>query len=224
MLKARKKITKRQIKEDKLVTYYFKTIDFFNRNSKYVTIGLTAIIVVVILVTLFRRAKQRAELEASAQLTKALTQIEQNNLSQATDILVSLAEKYSGTTSAESGVYLLAHSYYQKGDFEQAKIYFEKYVNDYHKNPILSSAAYTGLGASLEQQKKYLEAAQSYEQGARQFADGANAPQQLFNAARCYMLANRNDQARLCLEKIVEKYSNSKLKSDAEFYLAKLTS
>ncbi|MDZ7264156.1 MAG: tetratricopeptide repeat protein [candidate division KSB1 bacterium] len=224
MLKARKKITKRQIKEDKLVTYYFKTIDFFNRNSKYVTIGLTAIVVVLILVTLFRRAKQRAELEASAQLTKALAEIGQNNLSQATDILVSLAEKYSGTSSAESGVYLLAHTYYQKGDFEQAKVYFEKYINDYRKNPILSSAAYAGLGASLEQQKKYLEAAQAYEKGATKFASDSNAPQQLFNAARCYMLANRNDKAKLCLEKIIENYSNSSLKNDAEFYLAKLTS
>lgn len=222
MLKARKKVTKRQIKEDKLVTTYFKTIDFFNRNSKHVTIGLVAVIAVFVLVILFSRSKKTAELNASEQLTRANAEISQNNLNQATDILLNMVENYSGTRSAGNGVYLLAYTYFQKGDYEKARIHFEKYLDDYAKDPILSSAAYSGLGASLEQENKYLEAAQWYEKGAQKFADHFNAPQQLLDAGRCYSLASRMDKAKVCYETIIQKYSNSTLKSDAELYLAKL--
>lgn len=223
MLKARKRITKRQIKEDKFVTTYFKTIDFINKNSKNVTIGLVAIIAIIVLLVLMARSKQTAELNASEQLAKANAEISQNNLTQAVDILLNMVDNYSGTNSAENGVYLLAYTYFQKGDFEKAQSYFKKYVDKYRKNPILSSSAYSGLGASLEQQGKFLEAAEWYEKGAKKYPNHFNATQQFMDAARCFGLANQKDKAKACYETIIENYPKSNLKNDAELYLAKMS-
>ncbi len=222
MLKARKRITKRQIKEDKFVTMYFKTIDFIKQNSSKVTTGLVVVVVIIALIILFVRSKRTAELNASEQLAKANAEIARGELQQAIDILLNMCDNYSGTNSASKGVYLLAYTYFHKGEYENALMYFKKYLDDYADDPILTSGVYSGMGASLEQQSKYLEAAQSYEKGAKRFADQFNAPQQFMDAGRCYMLENRIVEARNCYETILEKYPESGFKNDAELYLAKL--
>jgi TolA-binding protein len=141
---------------------------------------------------------------------------------QTIDILLNMSENYSGTKSASKAIYLLAYTYFQKGEYENAMTYFNKYLNDYADDPILSSAAYSGLGACLEQQGKFLEAARWYENGATKFADHYNAPQQFMNAGRCYKLDNRTADARKCYETVIEKYPDSGFKGDAELFLAEL--
>jgi TolA-binding protein len=222
MLKARKRITKRQIKEDKFVTTYFKTVDFINKNQKNVMIGFISILAIIVLFLFMARSRQSAELKASEQLAKANTEISQNNLTQAIDILLNMVDNYSGTKSAENGAFLLAYTYFQKAEYEKAQSNFEKYLDDYGANKILTSSAYSGLAASLEQQGKFLDAAEWYEKGANKFSEHFNAPQQLLDAGRCYGLANRNDKAKVCYEALLEKYPKSNLKNDAELYLAKM--
>jgi TolA-binding protein len=222
MLKARKRITKRQIKEDKFVTFYFKAVDFLKENMNKVTIGLVAVLAIIVLIMLFRQSKKSAELNASVQLAKANSEIAHGQYQQSIDILLNMVNNYSGTSSASRGVYMLAHTYYQSGEYENAITYFKKYLDDYGKDPILTSAAYSGLGACFEQQDKLSEAAQSYEKGATKFAENFNAPQQLMDAARCYALENRIADAKTCYEKVIEKYPKSDLKNDAELFLAKL--
>jgi len=222
MLKARKRITKRQIKEDKFVTIYFKSVDFIKQNSSKFTTGLIALIVIIALVILFVRSKRTAELNASEELAKANAKIAQGELQQAIDILLNMSDNYSGTNSASKGIYLLALTYFQKGEYENALSNFQKYLDNIGSDPILNSAAYSGIGACLEQQGKFLEAAQSYEKGATKFSDHFNAPQQLMDAGRCYTRTNRVVEARQCYEVILEKYPEAGFKNDAELYLAKL--
>ncbi len=220
MLKARKRISKRQIKEDKFVTLYLKAVDFFKQHSSKVTIGLIAAAAIIVLIFFFIQSKKEAELNASEQLAKANTEIARGELQQAVDILSNMSENYSGTRSASNGVYLLAYTYFQKGEYENAITSFRKYLDDYADDPILSSAAFSGLGACFEQQGKFLEAAQSYEKGANKFADHYNAPQQFMDAGRCYKLENRVADARKCYQTVIEKYPDSGFKSDAELFLA----
>ncbi len=222
MLKPRKHITKRQIKEDKLVTFYFKAVDFLKENMNKVTIGLAVILAVIIFATLVHRSKKAAELNASVKLAEANSKIVRGDLQQTIDILLSMSENYSGTNSASRGVYLLAYTYFQKGEYENAVTYFKKYLDDYANDPILTDAAYSGLGACYEQMGKFADAAQSYEKGATKFVDHFNAPQQLMDAARCYVSINRIADARNCYETVIEKYPESEFKKDAELFLARL--
>jgi TolA-binding protein len=222
MLKARKRITKRQIKEDKFVTFYFKTVDFMKHHSNKVTIGLIAFVVIIVLIFFLVQSKREAELNASEQLAKANGEIVRGELQQAIDILLNMSDNYSGTNSASKGVHLLAYTYFQKGEYENAIKYFERYLDDYADDPILTSAAYSGLGASFEQQGKFLEAAQAYEKGAKKYAECYNAPQQLMDAGRCYAIENRIVEARNCYETVMEKYPDSGFKNDAELFLAKI--
>ena len=47
MLKPKKRITRKEIKQDKLVTIYFKVNDWLNENSKYVVgVGIALVIII----------------------------------------------------------------------------------------------------------------------------------------------------------------------------------
>ena len=222
MLKPRKKITKKQIKEDPLVTTYFKTIDYLKEHSQKFTTGLVVVLAIIVLIIFLVRSKRTAELAASAELAKVSVELSQNKTQEAIDILLNMIDNYSGTNSAAIGVYLLGKAYYEKGDFDKSLLQFEKYLDDYGDDKILASAAYSGIAASYEQLGNYLEAAKNFWQGAKTYPEHFNAPRQLFDAGRCFMLADQKARAKECYQMIVDKYSENSLKNDTELYLAKL--
>lgn len=222
MLKPRKKITKKQIKEDPLVTYYFKSVDFMRAHSQKIMIGVIAVFAIIILLVMFANSKKSAELGASEQLARANGELSQRRSQEAIDILLLLVDNYSGTKSAARGVYVLASTYFDMGEYEKSQLYFEKFIDDNDGDPILKSAAFTGLASSLEQQNKFLEAAKIYEKGAKKFENNFNAAQQLMHAARCYTNANQIAQARNCYQLVLDKHSESGQKNDAELFLARL--
>ena len=222
MLKARKKITKRQIKEDKFVTAYFKAVDYLKENANKVLTGVVAVCAVVLIVAFIQKSKRTAELNASEELAKATAEIALKNSQKAIDALLDMSENYSGTKSAERGVYLLAHTYYENKDYERALETFKKFMDDYGNDEILTSSAYTGMGACQEQLGKYIEAAKIYEGAAKKHNKHFHAPQQLMNAGRCYTLANEKDKAKKCYEKLLEEYPKNGFKVDAELFLSQL--
>lgn len=222
MLKPRKRITKKQIKEDPLVTTYFKSIDFVKEHQQKITTGLIVILAVVVLLVMLGRSKRTANFNASEQLAKANTELSQNKTQEAIDILLNMIDNYSGTKSAANGVYLLAKAYYEKGDYDKSLLHFENYLDDYGDDKILASAAFSGVAASYEQLGRYQEAADNYKKSAKKYPEHFNAAQQLFDAGRCYMLQSQFAQAKECYQLIVDKYTESNLKNDAELYLAKL--
>lgn len=222
MLKPRKKITKKQIKEDPLVTYYFKTLDFIQAHSQKFYIGAVALLAIIFIIIMLGRSKRNAELAASEALARANYQLSQNQTQEAIDILLNMVDNYSGTESAEKGVYLLGKAYFEKGEYEKAQQYFERYIDDYGDDPILLGGAYSGLGASLEQQEKFAEAAKVYEEGANKLEKNFLAPRLLMKAGRCYRKANQFAKAKSCYQKILDDYADSEFKEDAELYLAKL--
>jgi len=222
MLKARKKITRKQIKEDKFVTTYFKTVEYINQNSKNIMIGVVAVLAIIVIIFVMAKSKRDAELNASEQLAKATAEMGAGNSQQAKDILLNLIDNYSGTKSASRGVYMIGQFHYINEEYNQAIEYFDKYLDKHGDDSILTLAAYAGKGACLEQLGKLLEAGQTYEMGAKKFEDSFNAPQLLMDAGRCYSLANNFANARNCYKIVLDKYKNSGFKSDAELYLAKL--
>ncbi|MFZ5518464.1 MAG: tetratricopeptide repeat protein [Candidatus Zhuqueibacterota bacterium] len=222
MLKARKKITRRQIKQDKFVTAYFKAVDYIEKYSKNIMIGAGIVIVVIVVTVFMTRSKRTADIDASEQLAKATAEMGAGNMLQAKDILLNLVDNYSGTKSAARGIYILGQYHFQSKEYNQGIEYFDKYLKKHGDDQILAPAAFAGKGACLEQLGKLIEAGQTYEKGAKKYDDSHMAPQLLMEAGRCYAMSNNVANARSCYEIILDKYADSGFKSDAELYLAKL--
>lgn len=223
MLKPHKRITKRQLKEDKFVTYYFKAIDFVEKYSRHIVIGLGA--VVLVSAALFYHTKKQAEKDASAvvELSKAHQEYASSNYESATVILKNLIENYGGTKSAELAKFYLANNYFELKSHSEAEKYYRDFADD-NDDDVLTASALAGVAACLEEQGKFAEAADMYKKIADEYPDGVFAAENLFHSARCYLLAGNQQAARDTLSKLREKYPDSTLENDAQVLLAELAS
>jgi len=223
MLKPRKKLTKRELKEDKFVTAYLKAQDFLTQNRQKILSGMGIVAVAVIAIFIFSRKQQEKEQNAVVELTKAKTHYFAEDYETALPLLENLVNSYSGIPSGNVGIYYLANTYFLLGRYDDARTRFEEFVNE-ADGPVLTPAAMAGIAACYEEQGKFTDAAGAYERAAVSYSEGYLAPENLLSSARCYTLAGNKDEAKRILSKLLDEYATSSLKNDAETMLAELNS
>jgi len=222
MQKPRKRLSKKQLKEDKLVTYTFLVRDFIEENWKKITIGIIAVLIVIALVFIYINSKKKATQDASYQLSIAERKYLNGDYENAIKELSLVANNFSGTSSAGVAVFYLANSYFFIEDYKNAEENYRKYINDYGGDKDLLCSAYSGLGAVYEEKKEYQKAAEYYMQAAEKFPKNFQAPECMLDAARCYKYAGNYQKAEKILDKLAEKYSDSPVIREANILIASL--
>ena len=220
MLKPYKRISKRELKQDKFVTMTIKAKEYVEGNSRLIMYGTIALLAVIVIVSFLARSKRQANVAANELLGKASFTLSQGNMQQGETQLKELIDNYSGVTAAGQGCFMLAKYYWQKNDFTNAKLYFEKYLDDYSDDPLLTAAAYAGFGDCLSQEGKTLEAAKNYEKAARVDKDSPQTPAYLFSAAQAYLTANDLAKAQGLAQEIVKDHDKSEFKIKAEILIS----
>jgi len=223
MLKAQKKLTRKQIKQDKFVTFYFKSQEFLTQHSKTILYAIGGVILVSLIIFVVKSKVAENEQNAMVELTKAKQRYFAADYEGVLPVLQNLIDTYSGSDGADEGLYYLANSYYFLKNYTEAQKYFEQFLDTGYSG-ILEASAIAGVAACHEEQGEYEDAARQYGQAAAQFGDSFMAPQYLFNSARCYALSGKSDDALKALTNLIEKYADSALKPDAEILLSELTS
>lgn len=227
MLKPQKRLSrveKQQMKEDKLVTFWFKAIEWIEQYQQYVLGGVAAVVVIIAGVFFYKNYKAGQEQQAAVQFANAKRLYDSQNYNAAVDTLVRLTNDYSGTQNAGVGTIYLANAFMFKKDYPVAERYFRTYLDDYDDDPILSAAASAGIAATFDERGDFAKAAELYEQAAKKFSESYRAPQFLMDAARCYRLAQKDDNALKALTQLVEKYPKSKFVEEAKLMQAELKS
>ena len=223
MLKPKKKLTRREIKEDKFLTFVAKATKWFNENSKYIAIALAALVVAVAVGYLIVSSKHQAETAASGRLIRAMAAYNNMAFDRAIPILQGIVDQFPGTKSAGIAAFYLGRAYYNKENYEEAKKYFSLYVEKYGDDPLLKSAALAGLGACYAQQGDKEMAAQYYEKAAKKEKEFFNAADYLFSAAENYAEIGKIGKAQELLQLVLEKYPQTPVANDAKMLLAELT-
>ena len=227
MLKPQKRLTRRektQMKEDKLVTAWFKTMEYVEQNSKNFLFGLAAVVVLAGGGYYYKWNLQQQEQQASVLFAVGKQAFDSQNFDAAIDSLGKLTNKYGGTTSAGVGTVYLANAFMQKKDYATAERYYRSYLGDYDDDDILSVAASAGVAATFDERGEHGKAAEMYEQAAKEYDKSYRAPELLLDAARCYRAAQNLDAARRVLGTLLEKYPDSRFAEDAKWMQAELQS
>ena len=223
MLKPTKRITKRQMKEDKFVTYYFKATHFVREHLREIGAVAGGIVIVLIVYGFYSRAQLSQEQDALTAFAKARSKYFDKSYEQASLLLTEIVEKYGGTSSGKLARFYLADALFQQKKYDQAERYFTEY-SDQGDDRILEASSISGIAACLEEKGKFVEAATTYKQAADKFRDEFMAPENLLNSARCYDLAGDKEKARSILNELIETYSTSQIKNEAEMFLAEIVS
>lgn len=227
MLAKKKKLGKKNIQEDKLVTFYSNTLKYFDAYKNQVYIGAAAIIILIAAIVYYGNQSKTAEIEASAALAKAEKVYQSGNYQSVIDgssaggglTLAEVADNYSGSEAGEVARVYLANSYFYTGDYENALDNYEDYSGSI---PLYKATAAAGIASCYEAMGETEKAAKKYKDAAFTYADNAMNSQYLLNASVNYIKVNENDEAESLLTKLKEEYPTSPEAREADRYLAEI--
>jgi len=225
MLKPKKGLSKREMKEDKLVTSYFKTRTWIEANRRLVSY-IVAVPVILLAVFWFVENNRRQSNErATTDLAKVFSLYDQGQYQLAIDGipqenirgLQSIVDDYGSTHSGEMAKLYLADSYFNLHQYAKALKYFQGVdLGD----KLLSSSALAGEAACYEAQGNHEDAANLYEQAASKYMTALEAPNDLFKAASNFSLAGNKNKAADMLHRIKKEFPTSTYARDIDRYLA----
>lgn len=212
---ARGHLSKKELKQDKLVEWTYRLENLYHE-KKNLVLGIgVGILVAIAAVILISRSMQSAKVEQSFDLSVAKTAYGLGNMEQAKSGFESVVSKHSGAAAGEAN-YFLGRIAFEQGDLATAQSRFEAYLKDSAVDRFMDASAWSGLAAVKEAQSDLAGAAAAYEKIAKDFADLPCAAQSLAEASRIYLKQNQKDKAISALQTLRAKYPESTLAAQAK--------
>lgn len=216
-LTARKKITHKEIKKDKLVTGYFEARNWFDNpdNKKKVFIGVGAVVLIVAAVFFYLNNKKVKNEEAELKLSAVISLYDQEKYQEAVNGdpatgvtgLRQIVDDYGSTTSGETAKLYLGNCYFNLKDYDNALKAFDGYSGD---RAIIKASCISGVGAVWEAKGDMKKAAEYFEKSAKVSKDVVTNEENLFYAIRAFSTAGDKDNAKRVFDMLKEDYPKSK--------------
>ncbi|MFH1009573.1 MAG: tetratricopeptide repeat protein [Candidatus Latescibacterota bacterium] len=209
MLKPRKRLTKRAVKEDKFVTFASHTTDFVQKNWRQMAWGVLAVAVIIVGGTAWVKTREARLHHAQEQLFEARVAQQEGRVDQAMERYAQVVSKYGRTEAGIEAASLLGALQCTAGKTDEALATYRKVLGRTGADPLRAFSAYAGVASCLEEQGKYEEAATQYRSYAREYPHAPFSPGALSDAARCFVQAARSEDAKAALQQIVADYPKS---------------
>ena len=228
MLRPKKKISRRDLKEDALVSTYVKLTSFYETNKRAISIGVTAVVVAVFAVVIFMKNRSDNNEKAITALGAIFESFDAGEFQKSVDGiperniqgLKSIVDNYGGSATGDLARFYLANAYAQLGRYDEALKEFEDYSPS---GELLSVSRLSGIGSCYEAKRLLKEAAASFEKAGTQYPKDVSAAENLNNAARDYGQAGEKEKAIDLYKRIKKNYPTTAFARDADRYIAQLS-
>jgi tetratricopeptide (TPR) repeat protein len=227
MLTKRKKLSKKEIKEDKLITAYYKAYNFVEENRNRLLTYAGALVVIVLVVIFFINNRNKNNDEAGVQLALIMNSYDSGNYLEAIEGragtklsgLKKIVDQYGSTENGEIAKIYLANSYEFLGKTDDAFKYYDSYSGS---NKLFKATALAGEAGYESFRKNYEKAGDLYKKAGHVSSDNVLNPEYLLNAGINYMKIGKNDEAKELFDKIKKDYINSAAMREVERYSIQL--
>lgn len=224
MLTKKKKLTRKEIKEDKLVTTYYKIYNFVLENKNRVGLYAGVLAAVIVIIYFYMNSKAESNKQAGIQLARVMelydagSYLEAIEGRQGTNItgLKKIVAEYGSTENGETAKIYLANAYQLLGNIEEAFKYYEDYSGS---NDIFKATALAGEAGYYAYKKDFEKAAQLYLNAAHVSRENVLNSDYILKAALNYIEAGEKEEAKDLLELIKKEYQTSTAFRDVDKYL-----
>ncbi|HTP81227.1 MAG TPA: tetratricopeptide repeat protein [Bacteroidota bacterium] len=225
MLRPQKKVSKREIKEDQLVSRYFQIRKWVEDNKRLATYIVGTPVVAVAALLLWNAKQNDANNEASTRLARILPYYTDGRYEQAVSGIVQegiqglqqIVDNYGSTPSGEYAKLYLANCYLAEGKYDRARGYFKDVdVSD----KLLGASALAGVATCAEAMGNREEAAMYFEKAALNDMTELSAPEYLVDAAENYSAVGNKAKAGELLETLKKEFPSSSYARDFNRYRA----
>jgi tetratricopeptide (TPR) repeat protein len=189
------KLTKRQMKEDPLVTAAFRGTQIWEDHGTKILIALGGVVLLVLLAFFFMRTRAQSEERASSELFRAEMSVEQNDFATAVQMLKELVDSSPGTRAARKAMLYLGDAYTGQKKFVDAAGWYRRALSKAGNDMDIKLAGLNGLAAALEDRGDFIAAASSYEDLAKLGANDDQRGRAMMAQARCLAKAGQAPKA-----------------------------
>jgi Flp pilus assembly protein TadD len=224
MLRPSKKISRKELKEDSLVSAYTSVTSYYEMHKRTIGIALFAVVVVVAAIVIYARNRADASEKAHAALGAVASYMDNGQYQTAIDGvpgrnvqgLRAIVANFGNSPGGEIARFQLASSLLALGKHAEALEHFDDFSP---ANAMLDAGRRAGLGACYEALKRYEDAASEFEKAAAADANDPRVPEFLNNAARNYAAAGEKEKAVDLWKRLKKGYGASAYARDAERYI-----
>jgi tetratricopeptide (TPR) repeat protein len=225
MLQKKKKLSKKEIKEDKLINFYKTAVVFFEKYKNKIFTYAGVLVVVAAAVYFYVNQKAETNEKAGLELSRIMTIYDQGSYleaiegKQGTNIigLKRVVEEFSGTENGETAKIYLANCYSFLGNYNEAFQYYDDYSGsiDYFK-----AAALAGQAGFYASEGNYEKAANLFLQASKMSKINSQNPDYLLNAGINYLKVGEKEEAKILFNQIKEDYTTSLANREVDRYLS----
>ena len=225
MLQKKKKLSKKEIKEDTLITFYKSSRNFFEDNKNKILMYSGVLVLVAALVYLYSNEKAKENETAGLELSRVMDLYDQGQYLEAIEGkqgsnikgLKLIVEEFDGTENGETAKIYLANCYSFLGNYEEAFKYFDDYsgsIDYFEAASLAGQAGYYAMNQNFE------KAANLYLNASRVSALNAQNPDYMLNAGIYFLKIGDDDEAKILFNKIKEDYPSSLAYREVDKYLS----
>lgn len=202
-LQKKQELEKHEVKE---------VLGFLTRYGKLIGTGVLAATVTVIasMGIANYKASRLAKAEQALMNAKTPQQLEE------------VVSKYGSTPSAPVALLDMAKTFFNMGDYAQARAQYERFLKKYSQHDLRSTAE-LGLIYCTEADGDFNGAAAQFAGFAKKHSNNYLHPVAVLSVARCMEQAGRKDEARVVLEDFLTQNAGTAWAGSAENALKQLT-
>ncbi|HEY6625834.1 MAG TPA: hypothetical protein VIZ21_02665 [Ignavibacteriaceae bacterium] len=225
MIQKKKKLSRKEIKEDKLLNFYKTAVVFFEKYKNKIFIYAGVLVAVAAIVYFYVNQKTESNEKAGLELSRIMPLYDQGAYLEAiegrqgTNIigLKKLVEDFGGSENGETAKIYLANSYAFLGNYDEAF----KYYNDYSGSiDYFEAASLAGQAGYYAVQEDFEKAANLYLKASKISKINSQNPDYLLNAGIYYLKAGEKEEAKILFNKIKDDYATSLAYREVDKYLS----
>lgn len=225
MIQKKKKLSRKEIKEDKLLNFYKTAVVFFEKHKNKIFIYAGVLVAVAAIVYFYVNQKTETNEKAGLELSRIMPLYDQGAYLEAiegrqgTNIigLKKLVEDFGGSENGETAKIYLANSYAFLGNYDEAF----KYYNDYSGSiDYFEAASLAGQAGYYAVQEDFEKAADLYLKASKISKINSQNPDYLLNAGIYYLKAGEKEEAKILFNRIKDDYATSLAYREVDKYLS----
>jgi tetratricopeptide (TPR) repeat protein len=219
---SKKRVKRKRIKEDQLVTLTVKASQFIQQYFTQVVLGVVVLIVAVGAVLLTAYIRRNAGRESEKEFALAMSQYNARDVQTAATSFAQIVDKHGSHNTGELSRYFLGKSLLAQGKYEEALNAFDQYLGKAGKDAPFKAASAIGKATCMEELHNFSSAGELLER-LSQTLDPKDPRylEVLFQAARDFEKTGSRDKAIGLYRRVAEK-ANGSLKDRASVAIARL--
>ncbi len=214
---AKRKLSKRELKENRLLTYVLEITKYIKKHFTLIKITVIIILVVILLVISFSVYFQKMNKKGEIKFVKAINYYrEGKDKKEVLTLFQEILDDYPHSASAAQSLFYKGECYYYLGEYDKAVQSFKKYLDKYPRKEF-APLSLVSLGNTYEQKGRYEEALTAYHKFVDKYKNNFLIGDVYLAMGRVYEQINQWGKAQESYQKILDFYPQSFSGEDARW-------